>query len=427
MIYRDILDDILPWLQMDKVLILKGARQVGKTTIMKYLKSELEASGRKVKYIAADLDFADPAFGDPRLFLLRLEEYFGEGGGTVLIDEFQTIPNAGLFLKTLHDQTKGRYRFVVSGSSSLELMKNTEFLTGRKREFRVGPFSFKEFVRARHADIPLRLFTMEEEAAMAEFLSLHGPALKAAYAEYLSLGGYPEPTLAPPQLRVDLLRELLSTYLRKDVAGFLRIENIAGFNNLVRLLASQIGSLVNRSELSSTLRLHAETVNRYLDILEGTYMFRFLPPWFSNPRKEVSKMPKVYVEDFGILVASGGSAAVDQPYDLLDGHRVENAVLSSLRRIFGDDRIKYWRTASGAEVDFIVEADGGPLPIEVKFGAVPKAEPVQMRNFRGTYKGALPGIIVSRDKLAIPPISDGPAVLPAYLLDFVSIDGGSKR
>ena len=127
---------------------------------------------------------------------------------------------------------------------------------------------------------------------MADFTSLYGFMLKTAYSEYLSLGGYPEPALSPPEIRLEIL---------KDVAGYLRVENVSGFNNLVRVLGSQIGSLVNRSELSSTLRLNAETVNRYLDILEGTFMFRLLPPWFTNPRKEVSKMPKVYVGDFGIL------------------------------------------------------------------------------------------------------------------------------
>ena len=424
MIYRDILDDIHPWLQRDKIVLLKGARQVGKTTILKYLMSDLEASGIQVRYIAADLDFADPSFGDPRLFILRLDGLFGGKPGTVLIDEFQTIPQSGLFLKTIYDQTKDHYRFIVTGSSSLELTKNAEFLTGRKKEFTIGPFSFREFVRARYADIPLRRFTSAEGAEMADFASLYGFMLKTAYSEYLSLGGYPEPVLSPQEIRIEILKELLWTYIRKDVAGYLRVENVSGFNNLVRVLGSQIGSLVNRSELSSTLRLNAETVNRYLDILEGTFVFRLLPPWFTNPRKEVCKMPKVHVGDFGILLASGASVAVAPSYDLLDGHRVENAVWSSLCGAFGADRLKYWRTASGAEVDFIVETDMGPYPVEVKFGAAPKSEPVAMRNFRSMYSAARPGLIVSRDTLAIPSQlgSDGPLVIPAYLIDLFSFE-----
>jgi len=140
MIYRDITDAIRPWLSQDKIIIIKGARRVGKTTILHFLRKEIEESGGQVRYIAADLDFADPAFGDPRLFILRLDEQFGGKPGTVLIDAFQTIPKAGLFLKTLYDQRKDLYRFVISGSSTLELAKNGEFLTGRKKEFILRPF-----------------------------------------------------------------------------------------------------------------------------------------------------------------------------------------------------------------------------------------------------------------------------------------------
>lgn len=110
MIHRDIQDKIAPWLDRDK--ILKGARQVGKTTILKAIQAKLTQDGLPVKYIAADLDFADPMFGDPRLFLLRLDDLFAGKKGTVLIDEFQTIPRAGLFLTTIYDQARDRYRFI---------------------------------------------------------------------------------------------------------------------------------------------------------------------------------------------------------------------------------------------------------------------------------------------------------------------------
>lgn len=160
MVHRDIEDAIMPWLEQDKIIILKGARQVGKTTILRSIQKHLEAGRMPVHYIAADLDFADPAFGDPRLFLLRLADLFGDRKGFVLIDEFQTIPHAGIFLKTIYDQSRDKYRFIVSGSSSLELTKNAEFLTGRKIEFIIRPFSFREFVRAKATDIPDRLLDL---------------------------------------------------------------------------------------------------------------------------------------------------------------------------------------------------------------------------------------------------------------------------
>ncbi|MBN2874160.1 MAG: AAA family ATPase, partial [Spirochaetales bacterium] len=184
MIHRDIEDTIDPWLGRDKIIILRGARQVGKTTILKSIKARLQERGEHVRYIAADLDFADPAFGDPRLFLLRLGDLFAGSSGVVLIDEFQTIPQAGLFLKTIHDQAKDRYRFIVTGSSSLELTTSAEALTGRKVEFVVRPFSLREFVRARGTDLPDRLLDPHDTAALSDHAALYGVTLKALYAEY---------------------------------------------------------------------------------------------------------------------------------------------------------------------------------------------------------------------------------------------------
>lgn len=419
MICREIEDEISPWLDTDKIIILKGARQVGKTTILGSLRTRIEASGQAVRYIAADLDFADPSFGDPRLFLLRLEDLFGARGGTVLIDEFQSIPAAGQFLKTIHDQGGKRFRFVVTGSSSLELARSTEFLTGRKREFLVRPFSFREYVRARAGDLPDGLLDLGDEASIRDRAALHGQRLRALYAEYLRYGGYPEPSLAPPEARLVLLRELLSTYIHKDVAGFQRVANVAGFNNLVRVLFAQVGSQVNRSELSSTLRLNQETVSRYLDILEGTYVIKLVPPLFSNPRKEVSKMPKAFVTDPGFALATGSAQPENSAYDLLDGHWVENRLWSVISGAFGQERVKYWRSVGGAEVDFVVETDSGILPLEVKFKGGTIKEPLAMRNFREAYPASLPGIIVSRDQVSVPGKPGEPFVIPAYLAEYL--------
>jgi len=322
-------------------------------------------------------------------------------------------------------------RFIVSGSSSLELTKNAEFLTGRKIEFIIRPFSFREFVRAKATDIPDRLLDPRDEVSLKDYSALYGSRLKTLFAEYLHFGGYPEAVLAPADIRLTLLKELLSTYIRKDVAGFQRVENIAGFNNLVKVLCAQVGSQVNRSELASTLRLNQETVARYLDILEGTFVFRFVSPWFTNPRKEVSKMPKVYVTDPGFMLAAGTGTAETTPYELLDGHRVENAVWSTLASAFGPEAVKYWRSASGAEIDFIVESIGSLLPVEVKFTGAQPREPVAMRNFRQAYtqvrpQGQLqnqphirPALIISRDHIAVPETLEGPWIIAAFLVDFL--------
>ncbi len=418
MIFRDIEEKIVPWLKQNKIIILKGARQVGKTTILKNLQKKLVKEGNVVHYIAADLDFADPAFGDPRLFILRLDDLFGDKTGYVLIDEFQIIPNAGLFMKTVYDQRQEKYRFIVTGSSSLELTKNSEFLTGRKIEFIIRPFSFREFVRAKAVDIPDRLLDPRDGLTIRTHADLYGKRLQELFAEYLRFGGYPESVLAPTYLRATVLKELLSTYVRKDVAGFLRVENVGAFNNLVKVLSSQIGSQVNRSELANTLRINQETLNKYLDILVGTFVFYLVPPWFTNPRKEVSKMPKVYVTDPGFLLATDVAPSPVTPYALLNGHLVENAVWITLTNQLGIDSVRYWRSNAGAEIDFIATRNSTSCPIEVKFSLVKSHEPVSIRNFRHLYPGTGPAVFISKEQIEVPE-NGSPFILPAYLVDYL--------
>ena len=138
-------------------------------------------------------------------------------------------------------------------------------------------------------------------------------------------------------------------------------------------------------------------------------------------------MPKVYVADPGFMLATGTGPAETTPYELLDGHRVENAVWSTLVSAFGPEAVKYWRSASGAEIDFIVESAGSLLPVEVKFTGAQPREPVAMRNFRQAYTyvrpqgqpQVRPSLIISRDHIAVPETREGPWIIPAFLADFL--------
>ena len=129
---------------------------------------------------------------------------------------------------------------------------------------------------------------------------MYSEELKYQFTEYLKFGGYPEvATTKKIDHKKIIIKELIATYIQKDISGFQKIENISGFNNLLKILINQSGNIVKKNELSNTLGLNYETINKYIDILKGTYVIDLVPPYFSNIRKEVSKMPKVYSLDFG--------------------------------------------------------------------------------------------------------------------------------
>ena len=151
-----------------------------------------------------------------------------------------------------------------------------------------------------------------------------------------------------------------------------------GYNRLLQLLAGQCGNLVNVNELSVTVGLSINTVKKYLFLLEQTYIMTMLRPWHSNQRKELTKMPKVYFNDIGLRNIARG--AIQLTY-LPDGAQIENFVFCELKKHFiPNESLFFWRTAGGAEVDFIVIQDGKPHPIEVKERALKR--PAVSRSLR---------------------------------------------
>ena len=337
------------------------------------------------------------------------------------MDEFQYLNDSGLFLKALHDSLKGKCQIIVSGSSSLEISKSTEFLTGRKIEFRIETFSFREFLKGNSEWKFDRKFSLSSFKEAEEFDSIYSQELKNQFAEYLNFGGYPEIALEKNhEKKIKLLNELISTYLRKDVSGFLKISNISAFNNLIRILTSQRGNLLNKSEISSSLNISFETVSWYLDALEGTFLFSFLPPYFSNLRKEISKMPKVYTEDFGI-VKYVMKTPESNSYDILSGQDVETYCFRIFRKIFEMENLFFHRTVSKSEIDFIGRKNSSFIPIEIKFtNRVQGKITLAMKNFSERYLDIPYFIFITKDTLAWNK-ENRIFYIPVYLLEFMDI------
>ncbi|MEK7560726.1 MAG: ATP-binding protein [Patescibacteria group bacterium] len=421
MIERDLFHKIVPWLDEEKIIVINGARQVGKTTLLYALKQHLEKRGEKTAYFAADQELGNPIFQDAKLFLRFAEEQYlasGEKRVYIFLDEFQYISAAGLFLKQICDRERRRIHLVVSGSSSLEIAKNSEFLTGRKISFHLSSFSFREYLRARSK---MRYdFSWKQDSdisALEEFYRIYGEDLKRHFLDYVAWGGYPETaTTEDPQKREAILKDIVSTYIQKDVAGFLRVENISAFNKLVALLGRGVGNLVNKTELANTLDLNIKTIDKYLDMLEGTYVFSLLRPFHSNIRKTLTKTPKVYVHDFGVLKCVLRDTEVIRAPELLEGNRVENFVFNEISRARDSADLFFYRTASGAEVDFVVRT-APTILIEVKWRAARQKTPSVMRALKEELGSDTALLVTTRDELRLD--AEGTLFVPASVLPFV--------
>jgi len=345
-----------------KVVVIFGPRQVGKTTLVdNYLKN---LSNKKVRYITGEdygvLDY----FEGP--YLKKLEEFVA-GYDMLVIDEAQKIANIGNALKLIVDRIK-TVEIIVTGSASFELAGQVgEPLTGRKRTLTLFPI----------AQLELRKDFNKSE-------------LKSQLADFLIYGSYPEVIEAKRDLvkKQNLLNELLSSYLLKDIFELEKIKSSKILWDLLRLLAFQVGSEVSHNELANKLGINKKTVGRYLDLLEKAFVLHSVRGYSSNLRKEITRKNKYYFLDSGIRNAIIGNL---NPLDIRNdvGQLWENFLfIERLKKrhylgIYGNEY--FWRTWDKKEIDLVEERDGKLYGYEFKWGnKLPKAP----KDWLETYQNA---------------------------------------
>lgn len=395
---RSLLATIIRFLDGPEVVVITGMRQVGKTSIIRLALDSLPEGSQSFYLDLEDMNLLDICNkgADSLVAYLKLLGADFSGRVVVAIDEIQYLKNPSNLLKLLHDHHP-QIKLLVSGSSSLEIRsKFSDSLAGRKVLFELDTLSFNEFLLFRD---PNALRVKENTGSLADTVTngpnkhatLAGGILVPHLADYLLWGGFPGVTLrAEAERKQALLRDIHTSYIRKDIKDIANIEDVMGYNRLLQLLAGQCGNLVNINELSVTVGLSINTVKKYLFLLEQTYILTLLRPWHSNQRKELTKMPKVYFNDIGLRNIARGAI---QPNSIPDGAQIENFVFRELKTHFiPNETLYFWRTAGGAEVDFIVIQDGKPLPIEVKEGALKR--PAVSRSLRSFISAFSPATAV---------------------------------
>jgi len=358
-IKRKILLRISSFLDYKEAIVIYGARQVGKTTIMKMLIKQLKDSNiPDVAIFYFDLEDLEmlELCNQGVDFLIRYIEARTSYKGKIyaFIDEIQYLDNASNFIKLMVDNHSDRFKLIVSGSSVLGIKsKIKQSLVGRIVTFEVFGLDFEEFLWFKKKTFNLDKVT--DEKTQKE--------LKQLFEEFIIFGTYPRVALiSQVDSRRYYLKELIQTYIKKDIGDIGRIRNIMKFNNFLRILADQAGNLLNIDELASSVGIARETIYDYLTLLEGTYIVRRLAPFFRNLRSELTKMPKIYFEDSGILNYLKYNDIVEKVSEEL----FENSIYAELRKTVGLEALRYWRTQSKQEIDFIVEDKKQLFSLEVK-------------------------------------------------------------
>lgn len=341
-----------------KAIILMGARQVGKSTLLQLLLGQKQ----DVLWLNGDNNDVQTLF--TAISAERIHSLMGTKR-ILVIDEAQRIPNIGVQLKIIIDQLP-EVQVIATGSSSFELAsKVKEPLTGRKREFKLFPLTFNEMV---------------EHSSLIEELRL--------IPHRLVYGYYPE-VVANPGQEANILKELTDSYLYRDI---LTLDKVAKSDKLVLLLkalAMQIGSQVSYNELSGLVGIDAKTIERYITVLEQSYIIFRLGSFSRNLRNELKFSKKIYFWDMGIRNAVIGNFSLAETRSDIGAMWENYAIAERMKQInyrHPFTQSYFWRTKQQTEIDYIEEQDGSLRAFEFKWNA--RKSPRCPLAFSNTYPDA---------------------------------------
>jgi len=366
-INRLILDKIKSGFINNRIIIIIGSRQVGKTTVLEMYKEYIPKD-----YLIFYFNLEDISSLSVCENFDSLKSYLKDKGTDIekqkiflIIDEFQYIKNATKLFKMIYD-IYTNINILASGSSSIEIQKHLkESLAGRKKVYNMYTLSFEEYIRFKSENKYTEYLQLDYTSSSNNLIEFYN---KDYLEDYLVYGGYPKVTLLNNKVeKIEEIQDIYNSYIQKDVKSLIRGENISVYNNLLKIISSQIGSLLNIHELSNTLKTSRREILKYLDILEQTFIIKLIRPFHSNKRTEVSKMPKVYLMDNGIINYSIGNFS-HIAYRQNLGNYIENFVLTEILKYKPIQyEVYFWRTRQGTEIDFILQGDDELIPVEVKW------------------------------------------------------------
>lgn len=342
-------EKLLKYLNKKEIFAIVGPRQCGKTTLMEHLFKRLD----NAKFITfEDREALELFTSDIKAFV----ELYIKETDFLFIDEFQYAKEGGKQLKYIYDIHKTK--IIISGSSSADLtIQGLKYLVGRVFVFNLYPLSFGEYLNYKN-NVLFRLYS--KKTVSQQVIN----KVNDYYKDFAVFGGYPRVALSEDDKeKIDVLKNIYNTYFLKEIKEILQLKSDFKLAKLIKLLSLQLGSTLNYDNLSTATGFDYKDLLFHLNVLQKTFVCVEGKPFFTNKSKELVKAPKMFFLDNGFR-----NTVVKDFRDLNErtdkGMLNENFVASELAK--KNIELKYWRTKSKAEIDFVVESEGNVIPIEVK-------------------------------------------------------------
>ncbi|MEE3453882.1 ATP-binding protein [Dialister sp.] len=388
-----------------KVLLLTGARQVGKTTMLQHL-----AKGTGRRYVSMDrADYRDLAERDPVLFFQTFPP-------PLLIDEIQKAPKLLEQIKIMADESEEKGQFWLTGSQHFSMMRRVqETLAGRVGILHLYPFSQAEIEGRLPVEIPdFSISSLREKSAGKK------PPLTEEIFRRIWTGGMPQVQETDEELRSLYFSSYIETYLFRDIMEMGEIRDTVRFMKFLRASAALTGQQVNYATLAEASDISQPTAKNWLQLLSGLGIIYLLQPYFNNELKRLVKSPKLYFCDTGLCAfLSFWPTPETLMAGAASGHYYENYVLMELIRNFSASPQKaefsYYRDSRKNEIDIIIETGGELHPLEIKKSASPDSR--EIRKFKLLENPIIPtgsgGILCMAPEPL--PLDEKNAIIPSWI------------
>lgn len=378
---RKLFDKLVAHLAKKEFSIITGARQTGKSTLLR----QVEEYCKTADFPTAFLNLENKSvLAELNKHPMNLFGFLPTSSQRiyVFIDEIQYLDDPSNFLKLLFDDHSSLLKLIVTGSSAFYLdEKFNDSLAGRKRIFNLLTCDFEEYLELNNK--PQFVEEVNRLINQPDAKSSHLEYLRIEWENYMIYGGYPSVVTEPDKNEKKvLLKEIRDSFIKRDILES-GVSNETAFYQLFRILAEQSGKLVNLNELSTVLRIKNETVGNYISVMQKCFHIVLSRPFYRNLRKELIKMPKIYLLDTGLRNCLLNnfqplSTRVDK------GELWENLVFRILADKYGMESVYFWRTSAGNEIDFVLPDIEKPKAIEVKFDEA-QVKPNKYKLFTDAY------------------------------------------
>jgi len=361
---RKLFERLVAHLVKKEFSIITGARQTGKSTLLR----QVEEYCKTADFPTAFLNLENKSvLAELNKHPMNLFGFLPTSSQRiyVFIDEIQYLDDPSNFLKLLFDENVSQLKLIVTGSSAFYLdEKFNDSLAGRKRIFNLLTCDFEEYLELNNKqqfveEVNRLINQPDAKSSILEYLRIE-------WENYMIYGGYPAVVAeSDKNEKIVLLKEIRDSFIKRDILES-GVSNESAFYQLFRILAEQSGKLVNLNELSTVLRIKNETVGNYISVMQKCFHIVLSRPFYRNLRKELIKMPKIYLLDTGLR-----NCLLNNFQPLITrvdkGELWENLVFRILADKYGMESVYFWRTSAGNEIDFVLPEIENPKAIEVKF------------------------------------------------------------